>query len=144
MTKKLARRCFLGAAILALAGASAVLAQDVPVRQPGERFVDPVELALDKPGIWTLHFRYKPPRIMEVDGFDKNGKPLSGEVTSQLGLFDAGTEVNEEPGVGSSQAPRRSRSVHGRTNRPRAPSASSAAGRAPPRDGPRSEAGAPL
>jgi hypothetical protein len=80
MTKKLARRCFLGAAILALAGASAVLAQDVPVRQPGERFVDPVELALDKPGIWTLHFRYKPPRIMEVDGFDKNGKPAKQTV----------------------------------------------------------------
>ena len=80
MAKKFARRCFLGAAILVLAGATAVPAQDVPVRQPGERFVDPVELALDKPGIWTLHFRYKPPRIMEVDGFDKNGKPAKQTV----------------------------------------------------------------
>lgn len=38
--------------------------------------------------------------------FDKSGKPLSGDVTSQFGLWDAGTEVNEEPGVGANQAPR--------------------------------------
>jgi hypothetical protein len=38
--------------------------------------------------------------------FDKDGKPLDGDVTSQIGLWDAGTEVNEEPGVGPNQAPR--------------------------------------
>jgi len=38
---------------------------------PGERNVDPVELPLDKPGVWTLHFRYKPPRIIQVPLFDK-------------------------------------------------------------------------
>ncbi|MGI9628715.1 MAG: spondin domain-containing protein, partial [Longimicrobiales bacterium] len=32
--------------------------------------------------------------------------PTSGDVTSQVMLWDAGTEVNEEPGVGSNQAPR--------------------------------------
>ena len=37
--------------------------------------------------------------------FDK-GKPVSGDITSQLYLWDAGTEVNQEPGFGSSQAPR--------------------------------------
>lgn len=35
-----------------------------------------------------------------------NGHPLSGDVTAQLSLWDAGTEVNEEPGLGPNQAPR--------------------------------------
>lgn len=38
--------------------------------------------------------------------FDAKGKPLSVDVTSQLALWDAGTEVNEEPGLGPNQAPR--------------------------------------
>jgi hypothetical protein len=38
--------------------------------------------------------------------FDAAGKPLSRDVTSELSLWDAGTEVNEEPGLGASQAPR--------------------------------------
>jgi hypothetical protein len=38
--------------------------------------------------------------------FDAKGKPLTADVTRQLSLWDAGTEVNEEPGLGASQAPR--------------------------------------
>jgi hypothetical protein len=38
--------------------------------------------------------------------FDAKGKPLSGDVTGKLVLWDAGTEVNEEEGVGPNQAPR--------------------------------------
>ena len=38
--------------------------------------------------------------------FDAKGQPLTSDVTSQLQLWDAGTEVNEEPGLGASQAPR--------------------------------------
>ena len=34
------------------------------------------------------------------------GEPVSGDITAQLALWDAGTEVNEEPGLGPSQAPR--------------------------------------
>jgi hypothetical protein len=34
------------------------------------------------------------------------GKPVSGDMTSQVSLWDAGTEVNEEPGLGPNQAPR--------------------------------------
>jgi hypothetical protein len=34
------------------------------------------------------------------------GPPARGELTTQLLLWDAGTEVNEEPGVGPNQAPR--------------------------------------
>jgi hypothetical protein len=34
------------------------------------------------------------------------GKPISGDVTSRILLYDAGTEVNERPGSGAHQAPR--------------------------------------
>jgi hypothetical protein len=37
--------------------------------------------------------------------FDANGDPVAGDVTDQVGLFDAGTEPNTEPGSGSDQAP---------------------------------------
>src|SRR5262245_21834838 len=44
----------------------------------------------------------------ESGGIDlfNNGKPLSGNITSKFILWDAGTEVNEEPGIGPNQAPR--------------------------------------
>lgn len=38
--------------------------------------------------------------------FSSRGKPLSAELTTQLSLWDAGTEVNEEPGFGPNQGPR--------------------------------------
>lgn len=38
--------------------------------------------------------------------FTAAGKPRSGEMTVQLSLWDAGTEVNEEPGLGPNQGPR--------------------------------------
>lgn len=38
--------------------------------------------------------------------FDPNGVPLNGDVTATLVLWDAGTEVNQEPGLGADQAPR--------------------------------------
>lgn len=40
--------------------------------------------------------------------FDSNGMPLTGDITSQIMLWDAGTEVNQEPGVGMDQPPRQS------------------------------------
>jgi hypothetical protein len=80
MTSTLLRTCFLGAALAAAAGSPALVAQDDRGLQPGERRVDPIDLPLDKPGVWTLNFRYKPPRIMEVDGFDKTGKPAKQTV----------------------------------------------------------------
>jgi hypothetical protein len=40
--------------------------------------------------------------------FTSGGSPVSGNVTAQLSLWDAGTEVNEEPGIGLDQAPRQS------------------------------------
>jgi hypothetical protein len=38
--------------------------------------------------------------------FDAKGKPLTIDITSQLQLWDAGTEINEEPGLGPNQAAR--------------------------------------
>ena len=38
--------------------------------------------------------------------FDAKGKPLSGDVTAKFILWDAGTEVNQELGIGSDQGPR--------------------------------------
>jgi hypothetical protein len=35
-----------------------------------------------------------------------NGKAISGDISSKIILWDAGTEVNEEPGIGPNQAPR--------------------------------------
>jgi hypothetical protein len=35
-------------------------------------------------------------------------EPVDGDVTDQIQLWDAGTEVNEEPGTGPNQAPRQS------------------------------------
>lgn len=41
-----------------------------------------------------------------IDLFDEDGNPVTGDITDQIYLWDAGTEVNEEPGVGANQAPR--------------------------------------
>ena len=40
--------------------------------------------------------------------YDGSGNPTIGDVTAMVELWDAGTEVNEEPGVGPNQAPRQS------------------------------------
>ncbi|MCS6866922.1 MAG: hypothetical protein RMJ56_12995 [Gemmataceae bacterium] len=72
--EQLDRRAFLGTVVAsAVVGVSPgpVFAQ----KGIGERKIDPLELPLDKPGVWTLHFRYKPIRIVTLDGFGKDGKP---------------------------------------------------------------------
>ena len=38
--------------------------------------------------------------------FDETGVPVSGDVTSQVALWDAGTEVNQQPGAGLDQPER--------------------------------------
>ena len=38
--------------------------------------------------------------------FDDMGQPLEGRITGHIDLWDAGTEINQEPGVGADQAPR--------------------------------------
>lgn len=46
---------------------------------------------------------YAPSKAINL--FEK-GQPLNGDITDKLYLWDAGTEVNEEPGTGANQAPR--------------------------------------
>src|SRR5215468_6629587 len=41
-----------------------------------------------------------------IDLFDAKGNPINGDVTSSFKLWDAGTEVNQAPGLGADQAPR--------------------------------------
>jgi hypothetical protein len=67
------RRAFLGAAAASAAGLA--LPGFAPA-QPNvrEKKIEPQTLDLDQPGVWTLHFRYKPPRIATLDGFSKDGK----------------------------------------------------------------------
>ncbi len=66
------RRAFMGAVVAsAVGGPGAALAQ----QNLGEKKVKPIDHPLDGAGVWTLHFRYKPPRIVTLDGFDKDGRP---------------------------------------------------------------------
>lgn len=46
------------------------------------------------------------PAASGIELFDGTGTAISGDVTAELQLWDAGTEVNERPGVGLNQAPR--------------------------------------
>ncbi len=48
------------------------------------------------------------PRGQGIALFNTAGAPIGGDMTDQLVLWDAGTEVNEEPGLGPNQAPRQS------------------------------------
>ena len=41
-----------------------------------------------------------------IDLFDANGNPVTGDVTDKFLLWDAGTEVNQAPGLGADQGPR--------------------------------------
>ena len=40
--------------------------------------------------------------------YDAQGNPVSGDVTSQVSLWNAGTEIDQEPGVGDSVGPNQS------------------------------------
>ncbi|MFC4720728.1 spondin domain-containing protein [Geojedonia litorea] len=48
------------------------------------------------------------PSAMGLALFNDKKDPISGDITMYMELWDAGTEVNEEPGVGPNQAPRQS------------------------------------
>ncbi|HSE40079.1 MAG TPA: spondin domain-containing protein [Acidobacteriota bacterium] len=48
------------------------------------------------------------PDLSGIELFDSKGNAVNGEITSKLVLWDAGTEMNQEPGFGPDQAPRQS------------------------------------
>lgn len=41
-----------------------------------------------------------------IEVYDAAGMPITADITDQVYLWDAGTEVNQEPGLGADQAPR--------------------------------------
>lgn len=45
--------------------------------------------------------------------YDDQGAPIAGDITAQIGLWDAGTEVNEEPAVGPHTGPNQASSTDG-------------------------------
>jgi hypothetical protein len=63
------RRAFLGTVVLGAFTVPGALAQN-----PNEKMIAPINLPLDKPDVWTLNFRYKPPRIVTLDALDSTGK----------------------------------------------------------------------
>ena len=50
---------------------------------------------------------YSPGRVA-IPLFHRSRAPISGDITHYFRLWDAGTEVNQEPGLGAEQAPRQS------------------------------------
>ncbi len=46
------------------------------------------------------------PDVNGIALFDSKGMPVSGDITNKFILWDAGTEVNEELGIGANQGPR--------------------------------------
>lgn len=66
---RMSRRAFFGTvAVTATAGPFAV------AQSRAEKKIDPLALPLDRPEVWTLHFRYKAPRIVTLDALDSTGK----------------------------------------------------------------------
>jgi hypothetical protein len=47
----------------------------------------------------------------------KNGQAISGDIAPQLVMWDAGTEVDQEPGIGSEQGPRQKASNTGKAQK---------------------------
>ncbi|MDX1450450.1 MAG: spondin domain-containing protein, partial [Acidimicrobiia bacterium] len=43
-----------------------------------------------------------------IELFENDGTPVTGDITSSFLLWDAGTEIDQEPGPGADQAPRQS------------------------------------
>lgn len=46
------------------------------------------------------------PRADGIELFDADGNPIEGDITDQLLVLDAGTEIDQTPGEGADQAPR--------------------------------------
>ncbi len=80
---------------------------------PGQAFVFMVEA---KPGeilsFATMYAQsndwFYAPGFFGIPLFDFWGNPMSGNMTNYVGLWDAGTEVDQVPGIGPDQAPRQS------------------------------------
>jgi hypothetical protein len=59
-------------------------------------------------GYLAANDKFVAARQMGIPLFDEQGEPLTGDLGWALGLFDAGTEVDEPPGLGPNQFERQS------------------------------------
>lgn len=78
---------------------------------PGKRFVlGFVAVRGDKLSLATMFVPsndlFYAPDGAGIDLFHASGRPVAGDVTVQLRLWDAGTELNQEPGLGPDQVQR--------------------------------------
>jgi hypothetical protein len=64
--------------------------------QPGDRLSLAFMVSQSNDGFLATHG-------VGIPLFDEGGRPVSGDVTGRLTLWDAGTEVNEPPGAGRNQ-----------------------------------------
>ena len=64
--------------------------------KPGERLTIATKLGQSNDLFYA-------PREEGIALFDATGEPIVGDITSQILLWDAGTEINEEPGLGPTQ-----------------------------------------
>lgn len=63
------------------------------------------------------HDLFFAPAATGVALFDDAGSPRMGEITQEIFLWDAGTEINQGPGLGADQAPRQEAPDTGTTER---------------------------
>ncbi len=121
----------LGIETLAEDGSPAVLAENYAVRPFGDIGAQPVPIGAAGPGpalpgdayeftvsatpTQPLHFAtmfvqsndwFFAPSQEGIVLFDESGEPISGDITSYVAIFDAGTEFDQTPGFGTDQAPR--------------------------------------
>jgi hypothetical protein len=79
--------------------------------QPGEAFLIEIEARPgDRLSFATMFIQsndlFLAPGAAGIELFDADGGPISADVSDQVILWDAGTELNEAPGAGPNQAPR--------------------------------------
>ena len=108
----------LAAAVVSQSGVSAGGVFDTPVGAtepgvllPGQAYEFTVEAVPgDMLSLATMFVQsndlFYAPDGQGIALFNGDGTPVSGDVTGQIYLWDTGTEVNQQPGVGPDQAPR--------------------------------------
>ncbi len=121
----------LGIELLAEDGSPAALASGYATRPFGDVGAQPVPVGAEGPGpafpgdvyeftvtaepTQPLHFAtmfvqsndwFFSPSDAGIYLFDDAGHPISGDITSLVNVYDAGTEVDQTPGFGPDQAPR--------------------------------------
>ena len=78
---------------------------------PGHTYTVEIEAEAEQNLTFATMFVQSNDWFFSLDGagiplFDADGTPISGDITSLVTLWDAGTEIDQTPGTGADQAPR--------------------------------------